>query len=86
MMLKEDPQRSLPGVPFSYKYRNSATRRVATVRCEYRQNIVFHTVKKSVLLDNVVEQLYLSQYNVWLRTVRPGDRGLIPGRGKRFFL
>jgi hypothetical protein len=29
---------------------------------------------------------YLSHYSVWLRTGRPGDRGSIPGRGKRFFL
>jgi hypothetical protein len=25
-------------------------------------------------------------YSVWLRAGRPGDRGSIPGRGKRFFL
>jgi hypothetical protein len=29
---------------------------------------------------------HLSQYSVWLRTGRPGDRGSIPGRGKEFFL
>jgi hypothetical protein len=28
----------------------------------------------------------LSNYNVWLRTGWPGDRGSIPGRGKGFFL
>jgi hypothetical protein len=27
----------------------------------------------------------LSQYRVWLRAGRPGDRGSIPGRGKRIF-
>jgi hypothetical protein len=26
-----------------------------------------------------------SQYSVWLRSGRPGDRGSIPGRGKRIF-
>jgi hypothetical protein len=29
---------------------------------------------------------YHSQYSVWLRVGRPGDRGSIPGRGKGFFL
>jgi hypothetical protein len=28
---------------------------------------------------------YLSQYSVWLRTGRPGDRDSIPGRGKMVF-
>jgi hypothetical protein len=27
----------------------------------------------------------LSQYSVWLRAGRPGDRGSIPGRAKDFF-
>jgi hypothetical protein len=30
-------------------------------------------------------QLELSQYSVWLRPGRPGDRGSIPGRGERIF-
>jgi hypothetical protein len=29
--------------------------------------------------------LYLSQYSVWLRAGRPGDRGSISGRGKNDF-
>jgi hypothetical protein len=27
-----------------------------------------------------------SQYSVWLRAGRPGDRGSIPGKGEGFFL
>jgi hypothetical protein len=33
-----------------------------------------------------VEPGYLSQYSVWLRAGRPGDRGSIPGGGRGFFL
>jgi hypothetical protein len=32
-----------------------------------------------------LEPGYLSQYNVWLWTSLPGDRGSIPGRGERIF-
>jgi hypothetical protein len=34
-----------------------------------------------ILVVHIVsmEQGYLSQYGVWLRTGRPGDRGSIPG-------
>jgi hypothetical protein len=28
---------------------------------------------------------YLSQYSVWLRAGRPGNRGSIPGRGERIY-
>jgi hypothetical protein len=28
----------------------------------------------------------VAHYSVWLRAGRPGDRGSIPGRGKRYFL
>jgi hypothetical protein len=28
---------------------------------------------------------FVSQYSVWLRAGRPGDRGSIPGRGERIF-
>jgi hypothetical protein len=34
---------------------------------------------------HVREPGYLSQYSVWLRTGRSGDRGSIPGRGKMIF-
>jgi hypothetical protein len=34
---------------------------------------------------NKREPGYLSQYRVWLRTGRSGDRGSIPGKGERIF-
>jgi hypothetical protein len=57
------------------------------------------TIKQGVTDDSYIRQFdiyscyvqnkepgLLSQYSSWLQTGRPGDRGSIPGRGKRFLL
>jgi hypothetical protein len=48
----------------------------SAVETYYRKIRVDHTLR---------EPSSSSQYSVWLRAGRPGDRGSIPGRGKRIF-
>jgi hypothetical protein len=43
-----------------------------------------YIIMSDTTIPNAAKQL--SQYRVWLRTGRPGDRGSIPGKGKGFFL
>jgi hypothetical protein len=42
-------------------------------------------IPRKYLLVPVVGVSRVAQYSVWLRARRPGDRGSIPGRGKRIF-
>jgi hypothetical protein len=54
-----------------------------TKHCLKWAGICRYTIQELLFVSKFYTDTY--QYNVWLRTGQPGDRGSIPGRGKSIF-
>jgi hypothetical protein len=69
------------GIMIDFTVRNVSLR----VRMDHEHETGLQRGNTSVSSISPTTRYYLIQYSVWLRTGRPGDRGSIPGRGKRIF-